>query len=307
MKVLVLSTSTSETHKYADAIRALGHQVLRLEYDRPGHSESAMYERVRDFAPVLIVYVGQRWGAQPSISMLAQMHNNIAPMVHICSDAADPPWWDLLNAYHYGGAFPPQVALDGSHKWPISQTQMTALTPVDPTDFPYGTRPHTERGVPCGYAGNAGGGAGSARTDLLTRLLEKRVLDIRIRSDLPHTYEAYCDYLSRCRISLNTAWTGTESAMHVKGRILESGLAGCCVLETKGSPTADWFEPGIDYFEYENADHAAALIDRLSADPILTQTIGSNLRKKVLLSHTPDKFWQRIIDKVMKHDDARVS
>lgn len=299
MKSLFLLTSSSEVLKYVDTLRNLNlGEVGHLVYDHPGASDAVLYAKVKEFAPDLVVYIGARWGQQPAIATLARITEKIAPHVHICSDAADIPWHDLLREYHNAGAFTLQVAIDGSLKWPLAGTQMTALTPVDAGPYPVSPRPHAERTIICGYGGNQGGGGASKRTQILTALLTERVLDLRIRSALPFTYEAYASYLAGLRISLNTAFTGTEMAMHVKGRVLESALAGACLLETKGSPTAHWFRPGLDYLEYDSPQEAAQIIRHLSNEPEATQAMALSLRARVLAEHTPAKFWARIFERI---------
>src|SRR5467141_221127 len=69
MKSLVLSTSSNETDKYSDGLKRFG-EVLRLTYDQLGHSESLMMSKAKEYAPDFIVYIGSRWGQQPSIAAL---------------------------------------------------------------------------------------------------------------------------------------------------------------------------------------------------------------------------------------------
>jgi len=297
MRSLFLVTGTNEVLKYMDSLANLKYGPCEaMPYDAPGLGDEILYGRVKEWNPDLIVYIGSRWGKQPSISTLARMNTNIAPSVHICSDAADPPWHDLIREYHTCGAFSVQVAIDGSHKWPTADSNMTALTPVDPALFPKTLLPHSERTIECGYAGNAGGGPASKRTVLLGELLRHRVLDLRIRSNLPYTYEAFCVYLTKLRMSLNIAFTGTESTMHVKGRVLESALAGAMLLETKGSPTSYWFRPGVDYLEYGSVAEALDLIQHI--DTAASQAVADSLRRRVLSEHSPEAFWQRIFERI---------
>lgn len=301
MKSLVLSTSTNETTKYSDSLKPFG-EVKLLAYDQLGHSEPMMMARAKEFGPDMIVYIGSRWGMMPSQAALARLNSSVAPMVHICSDAADPPWWSLLQEYHYAGCFTLQVAIDGSRKWPLSDSQMTALTPVDPSTFASFPIPHVDRSIACGFAGNQGSGNGSKRTGMLSALLSVnpvgRFIDVRARTNLPYTYESYCDYLCKCRMSLNIAWSGTEATCQVKGRVVESGLAGACLLETKGAPTSDWFRPGLDYLEYEDQFEAERIIRQLQNEPEATQAIGESLRARVLAEHSPAKFWGRIFERI---------
>lgn len=298
LKSLFLITGTSEVPKYADSLRNLNlGEVGMLQYDLVDRSDQLLYSKIKEFAPEFIVYVGSVFGKQPSIAALAHITDKIAPMIHLCSDAADSPWHHLLREYHNAGAFSLQVAIDGSHKWPNSDRHMTALTPVDPALFPP-LRPHAERAVACGYAGNQGGGPQSLRTILLCEILEARCLDIRIRASLPFTYEPFCEYLSTLRMSLNIAYSGTEATTHVKGRVLETGLAGACLLETKGTPTSYWFRPGLDYLEYGSAKEAIEIIRKLTHEPEATQAMGESLRQRILREHSPLQFWTRIFERI---------
>jgi len=305
MKTLVLSTSTNETTKYSESILGLGlGEVVTLPYDIIDQSEQFLYGKIKDCAPDMIVYIGSRWGKQPSISTLCKINWKIAPSVHICSDAADPPWHDLLRSYHDKGAFSLQVAIDGSRNWPGASSGLTLLTPVEFDNFPEIPQPHQARGTVCGFAGNAGSGDLSERTKLLSALLKERLLALRIRSSLPYTYDSYCDYLSACRMSLNIAYSGTEQVFQVKGRVVETGLACACLLETAGAPTSEWFRPGIDYLEYKDAEHAARIIRRLENEPVETEAIALNLHKRIKMEHSPRQFWNAIFSKIGMREAA---
>ncbi len=297
MRALFLVTGTNEVLKYAESLGGLGHQIRILRYDLPGLSDETLSGRVKEENPDLIVYIGSRWGQQPSAAALASINAHVAPMVHICSDAADTPWHDALRNYHQQSSFAVQVAIDGSHKWPTSAQNLTLLTPVDPKMFGE-PAPHAQRSIICGYAGNPGAGVGN-RTKMLSELLALKVIDqLHIRSNLPHTNEMYNRVLGLCRMSVSIAWTGTEAATHVKGRVLESALAGALLLETKGSPTSYWFRPGLDYLEYETADDALDIVRRLERDPEATQAMALSLRERVMREHSPSKFWHRILDRI---------
>lgn len=302
MKALFLTTGTNEVLKYVDSLANLpSWETRNLRYDELGHSEQLMLSRAKEYAPDLIVYIGSRWGMVPSTAALAHLNHHLAPSVHVCSDAADPPWHDMLLDYHYKGCFALQVSIDGSHKWPLADSGLTALTPVDPSTFST-PKPHAERSVVVGYAGNPGSGNGSKRTGMLSALLAMppvgRMIDLRIRSNLPYTYESYCDYLGKCRMSLNIAWSGTEATCQVKGRVVESGLAGACLLETAGAPTNTWFTPGIEYLEYRDQFEAEQIIRRLENEPAETQAIGEALRRRILAEHTPTHFWNAIFKRI---------
>lgn len=297
MKVAFLSSSTNETTKYAQGLGKLPGVALELlRYDVEGSNDDSIFQRTKEAQPDLIVYVGSRWGAQLSTHALARLNFEVAPTVHFCSDAADPPWWDLLRTYHAAGAFALQVAIDGNHQWPLAASQMTALTPVDPIYF-RASNGHAGREHACGYAGNPGA-EGSPRRAIVSDLAMLHAIRVRLRDAEAESYQGYCDFLLNSRMSLNVSLTGTGAAQHVKGRVVESGLAGCLLLEPAGSPAAEWFTPGVDYLEYRSGQEAYDIIKAHEDRREETQAFGERLRAKVLAEHTPERFWSRIFDRV---------
>lgn len=298
MKAVFLSTSSGETTKYAESLTdILGAEPGIVRYDHPEATDASVYSEVKAAKPDFIVYIGSRWGKQPSTSTLCQINGSVAPMVHLCSDAADPPWHDLLREYHNQGAFAVQVAIDGNDNWPGADAGLTLLTPIAASHFLAYPMTHSVRRISCGYAGN-GGGDGSKRRQILFALMMKNLLTIRQRDDTEGSYEQYCDFLSVSRLVLNIPFSGTEAVMQVKGRVVEAGLAGACLLECRGSPTAKWFRPGVDYLEYSSIGEAEALIDRLSKQPEETEKLGDNLRARVLAEHLPVAFWGNVLKRI---------
>ena len=298
MRSLFLSTSTQETDKYEESLACLNlGPTEMIRYDQPDYTAAQLYADVKAWKPDMVVYIGTRWGVQPAIVTLCNITSKIAPMVHLCSDAADPPWFDLLTEYHYAGAFALQVAIDGNRQWPLADSQMTLLTPINPAHFPMRMKPHAERSILCGYAGNGGSG-GSFRRELLTEVMLRNLLRVRLRDDAPGSYDEYCAFMSDCRITLDIPYSGTQAAKQIKGRVIEAGLAGSCLLELGGAPISEWFTPGVDYVEYGSAEDAVKIIRELQNDPERTQAIAANLRAKVLAEHSPQKFWGKIMDRI---------
>jgi len=299
VKILFLSTSSNETTKYAESLGCLNPEsVAIIRYDDENYVDSLVIAKAKEYAPDFIVYIGSRWGAQITILTLAKLNTEIAPTVHICSDAADPPWHDLLMEYHYAGAFALQVAIDGNKQWPLHGTSagMTALTPVDPSRF-NGFKPHSDRSIACGYAGNPGS-EGSVRRHILSELVFHHAIDVRLRAEGPDSYGKMCAYMQDCRISINLSHTGTQAAKQVKGRVVEAALAGSCLLELAGSPTCDWFSLNADFLQYEGPGDAIETIKHYSTRPEETEAMGRRLREKVLAEHTPLKFWSKICERI---------
>ena len=299
MKIVFLTTSSGETEKYAESLACVnGSKVSLLRYDGPEVTDETLYGAVRDLKPAMVVYIGTRWGPQPSILFLAKLNDKVAPTVHICSDAADPPWHDLLADYHKAGAFALQVAIDGNPRWPLAETArgMTLLTPINASHFGE-MRPHALRHHVCGYAGNAGA-EGSVRRDILMHMMMRNLVRMRMREGGNETYADMCEFMKQCRMTLNISYTGTQAAKHVKGRVLEAGLAGSCLLEVADTPTSAWFKPGVDYLPYNTVDELMQIVNRLAVEPEETQAIGARLRTRVLTEHSPAVFWRKIMERV---------
>ena len=153
------------------------------------------------------------------------------------------------------------------------------------------------RPIACSYAGNKGSEGGGRRL-ILTELMFENLLNIRVRAGGLDGYDSYCEHLMRSRMTLNVPLSGTEQAMHVKGRVVEAGLAGAALLEFGGSPTRNWFRPGMDYMEYATIEDAKALIREFSKKPEVTQAMGDSLRARVLAEHSPAVFWGKIMYRI---------
>ena len=299
LKTLFLSTSSNETTKYLESLACLNLGPCEmLRYDAPNETDESVYAKAKEYAPDLVVYIGGCFGKQPATATLARINSKIAPMVHICSDAADAPWWPLLREYHLAGAFAVQVAIDGNANWPGAEVGMTLLTPIDPEHFNGSVKPHAERDYVCGWAGNAGSEGGRRRA-ILTELMLRNLLRVRMRNEETDSYNGMCAFLGNCRMSLNIPYSGTEQAMQVKGRVIETGLAAGVLLEVRGSPTAQWFTPGVDYLEYSSMDELIEAIKVYELQlPEWGEEMGKRFQARVLAEHHPRVFWSKILRRI---------
>lgn len=322
MKALFVTSATNETIKYGESFACLpGNEILAVRYTNrkprkggvveKGLLDAEVYQAAVDYQPDFIVYIGSRWGEIVAIETLQALNRNVAPTVHLCSDAADHPWHDLLEEYAAKGCFALQVAIDGNRAWPLEgRGGLTALTPFDPSRFGE-PRPHAARPIVFGYGGNMGGknaaeGAPPERVSKRRKILDACIaggLKIRVREDegtsqFTASYQAFADFLGQCRITIDIPFSGTEQHMQVKGRVVEAGMCGCALLEHRGAPAKDWFTAGVDYLEYDSAAHALELVQRLARDPEASQAMAWRLRARVLGEHGPDKFWGRILERI---------
>ncbi len=284
MRAIVLTTSTPDTEKLISSFTALHPATEVIRYDVPGVDVARIAEERR---PDFIVYIGairqfhNQW--VPDAETLARA-NRAAPMVHICSDAADPPWWPVLEEYHAAKSFRLQVSIDGCHDSPMARLGMVALTPVDPSWFP--ETPWHHRIHPCGFAGGVGHRAALLET------LERAGLLERLPPGSQTRYDHMCAFYSLCRLVVNDARTGTGERRHVKGRFVEAALAGAVPIEPHDSPASDWFKPGIDYLVWRDPEDAARHIREQHPG---NQRMARRLRAQMLERHAGPAFWKRVM------------
>lgn len=317
MKACFITTESNETHKHPESFACIeGNEVRHVVFSnkRTQHAlEGAaldyhVFSSTVRYRPDLIVYVGGCQGLMPSTEVLNKMNREVAPAVLLVSDAAHlgSKWPALIQKYDDAESFSLTVALDGVKKWEKNERHMTLLTPIDPKRFPDPPVPHLERTILFGFAGNK-----SRHRFEKVDAMEKFGLRVRGRTGETHetdadlktisdSYQGCCDFMAATRIAPNFAQSGYLEEMHVKGRVIEAGLAGCMLMEPKGSPTQDWFVPGADYLEYASMDEAREIVSYYGSRPQFTQEMGLSLRKKVLSEHRPERFWANVMRRLKK-------
>lgn len=298
MKVLVLTSGTNNTQPLYEPLRALGHTLRVVGYDKMPHAEHAHFASMADaFNPDWVLYIGAieaHHGAPvPSVEVLASVGAK-HPLVHLCCDGAEPYWWDQLERYYARGRFALQVNIDGVRTGPIGARGFTTLCPVDVTKWR--NVPWNRRKTFCGFSG---GLHGKDRAKNVIELSEGGHLTFKPRAD-HHEYELYKRFVEDCCVGFNSAWTGGNvGGMHVKFRAGgEIPAAGALVLENKGSPLADWFDDGKDFLTYETAPDAVAQLKWVKANMKAAREMAGAMRAKVARDHSPAVLWSQVMERL---------
>lgn len=262
-------------------------------------------KKAKDYKPDLIIYTSA-WEGDfvPKIETLGEL-NSIAPLIHFCFDGSDPPWHSQMFNFESRGVFRLTVNIDGNHNWPGGRrwegnwriNGLTLLTPCDPRSFHGVQVPFNERPYPIGYAGNAGGWI---RGWLVNQLQSRHghIFAYRPRSDHPQDYYHYTTFLRHAKVVISIPFTGSNATKHVKGRVVEAGWAGACLLEWRNEATRDWFIPRYEFEEYTSVDECLAMVEWLAKEPKRVEEMATNLRYKVENEHSPKAIWSQIFEKV---------
>lgn len=291
LKALFLTTGTPDTEKLVRSFTSHYPETKVVQYDLEGVELVKIAEETR---PDVTIYIGaigafHNGCSVPTTEVLCRI-NKIAPMIHICSDAADYPWWPLLEEYHAAGAFRLQVTIDGSYDNPIARFGRVALTPVDPILFI--NRPWAERNHKCGFAGGGG-----ARCDWILPLKNKGILTWFNESGYV-SYDQFCTYYSQCQLVVNDSRTGTGTKRHMKGRFVEASLAGAVLVESRDSPARQWFEPGVDFLEWESTGEIENHIVAADARRGENEGMSQRLRNKIVERHSAGPFWRETLGSI---------
>jgi hypothetical protein len=302
-----------------DFLKALQNRQAHIPRERCAMDDQMLME-AKIGKPDAIVYISA-WQEDyvPLNETLGEL-NSIAPLIHFLCDGADFPWWPQLKEFERRGTFSLTVNIDGSHYWPGGKdwpdvgvtarepdgsetllpkisNAMTLLTPVDVSKFPHTGVAYTERPYAIGYGGNNGG---HMRSVIVQRMQRVPGFAFKQRDVNPETYQGYADFLSHCRVSVNVPFTGTGLHRHVKGRVLETGFAGACLLEWENEATRAWFSPRNEFFEYNTIDGCADIAEWLSNHPRIAEETARALNERVVRDHHPCVFWSKVLGAVMK-------
>lgn len=252
MKALFITTMTNDTDSLVTAWDCWNSEPAdRIRFNHMGTGTDAeILKAARESRPDVIFYIGGCAGPGMPLEDTFRAIRKIAPSVNLCCDAADDPWHPVLNSYAVGECFDLQVALDGRVGAPVD---LVTITPVDPRPYE-GTS--GKRDLVCGFSGNFG--LRGKRWTVVGPLSDAGLVTVRKRITVG-AYDDHAGFLRRCRVVLNTSFSGSGRTHHVKGRVLEAAFAGAALLEPVESPTGAWF-PEATFYPYKDHADAARII-----------------------------------------------
>lgn len=299
MKAVFITTRTNDVDSVTGAWDYFNEPSGRVTFNHMKRvNDDRVLRETQALTPQIIFYIGSNnLEGSPSLGALKRLRS-IAPSVNICFDGGDDGWHDILKDYARAGCFDLQVTIDGRKDAPVDWVM---LAPVSPLLF---DAPASRRDIRCGFSGNLGltGPSHSVPVDprgrILAPLVASGLVTLRERNvaDGAVSYPEHVAFMRQCRIIINTSFTGSGVTHHLKQRVIESGFAGCALLESEGSPIADWFPEG-SYFIYRDAAEAEHLIRTLS-DEVIEQSAW--MREAHTRQHyNPQKLFGDVVTRAM--------
>ena len=178
-----------------------------------------------------------------------------------------------------------QVGIDGPSDAPVD---LSTLTPVDTRSFDI----EVDKDIRFGFSGSVGNWNG--RSEIVKSLSWFGGLEVLHRQNA--TYPEHARFMKRCRMILNISLTGSGHRNHIKGRVLESGWAGCSLLESEGSPIGDWFPPDC-YMIYRNPKEAADIVRDI--DDATIDRMARRLSEEVRTRYHPKMIYTEMLKRAM--------
>src|SRR3990172_6192963 len=286
MKALFLTTQTGDCLNHVRAWESHFGPAAHVMFNHEGlRNDHLLIEGARQAKPDVIFYIGAMKGLGNPRAETYQELRRIAPMVNFCSDAADRPWHPVLATYALLRCFDLQVSIDGAVESPVD---FTTLTPVDPRPF----EGEIVKDIRFGFSGSVGRWNG--RSEIIRALEWFGGLQILDRSG--HSYQEHAHFMKRIKMVFNVSLTGSGARHHIKGRVLEAGWAGCAILESEGSPIANWF-PSDCYMIYRDPKEAADIVRDL--DDATIERLAKRLSEEVRNRFHPKIIYTDMMKRAM--------
>ena len=285
LRALFFTTTSNECVNHALSWADVGELIHKtFGHGALINNDWQLLEYIQEHKPDVVFYIGACSGSGvPRPSTLIQARGMV-PLISIVSDAGDAPWHPVMKAYRRRGCFDVQVAIDGVKGSPAD---LVTLTPVSHKLF----AGQVTKDVRCGFSGTLGN---DVRTQIVRSLEWFADLQVRNRTKTDG-YPEHIAFLKRCQMTLNVSFNGSSTGHHIKGRVIEAGLAECCLLEHVDSPIADWF-PSDCYISYRTPKDAAQTILRLGDATI--QETAARLHHEVTTRFTPEIIYRSILSRV---------
>lgn len=309
-KILYLRTNSFQCEPHVGSIVQFAEQSKEYEVIVKDYFvadvDNQVTEWVAHYQPDYLVWLGVCGSVyQPTPTRFWIFRKSGVKTIMLCPEASHPDWDKVIKEFHEHDSFDLIVNLDGNEKWDKRDKGFTTLAIFDQRPYRKPQLPLKDRPIDVGFCGGVGF-TGTMRQRLVDHF--KKVSSLKFE-ELPfkfswqggESYQEYADFMMSCKIIINPAHSSNENVLHVKGRVIETGLAGCMLLEQNGSPINEWFSGEVCYFfeTPQTAENVARyILSELRIGSDYAHPYPVNLQKQVLEKYSPDKLWSAIFNKL---------
>lgn len=240
-----------------------------------------------------VIWLGVCGGPyEPCPGTFRTLRNHGIKTIALIPEASHPDWDRLIQRFHGADSFDLIVNLDGNKNWNDRGKGLTTLAIFD--QRPYENVGTISRVHDVGFCGGSGG-PGTMRERLISHLKHVGLLTEFPFNETRGTYQSYADFMMSCKIIVNAAGSAGDRSKHVKGRVIEAGLAGCCLLEEAGSPIHEWFSYNC-FFTYDSPEDCEKQIRvLLNYHPDGITRRAEALSREVRTKYSPRVLWDQVL------------
>ncbi len=296
----------------ASGLGAMHYQVYR----RCALNDDAFLKQLEDINPAAIFYGADIVGDWAPTNVMYGRMRSIAPLISILPDGGDPNWVGTCREIRDDKRFDLVVSIDGVHSDVVDHV---TLTPVDRRLY---SSPPQYRKIRCGFSGSWLTPINPAkiprgdirrqhpRTDIWNALKGCEAAVVQKHS-LQRSVYAYAQFMMQCKIAVNMSWAQVPKVVfgkrgrpkrilwdanhQLKGRVLDAAWAGCCLLESKGSPIGNWF-PDEAFYLYSSPEELLHLVHVLSDNNI--SSAAQKLNAHAQTHYHPRRIYADILKRV---------
>lgn len=299
MRLLYLRTNTMQCEPHIASVLELGVEVIVFDYFVQ-HAHAKILNIFNAIKPTHVIVLGGATDHLQAATLIELKRS--AKVIYLCPEASHPDWKAHLDKLSVGIDL--IVNLDGNYDWDPERKHHTTLAIYGTKAYGGSMQPGSwkDRPVDVGFCGGLGS-LNSSRKRLIDYLIKEDRLTIFPFIETNGTYQQYADFMRSCKIIVNAAGSSDDRSKHVKGRVLEAGLAICCLLEEEGSPINQWFKDG-SYYTFSSPEDCKEKIDYLLSIKAKSWHEDSpfkralSLCKEVYTTYSPKKMWKEIFEKV---------
>lgn len=296
MRILYLRTNSFQCDPHVGSILQYAEGHPGIEVVVKDYFVSDVDNQITEWAahhqPNVIIWLGVCGSVnQPRPLTFWLLRKSGIKTIMLCPEASHPDWDAVIETFRTQESFDLIVNLDGK-AFPYG---MTTLAIYDQRPYAKAPIPWAERKYDVGFCGGVGF-IGTMRQKLISHF---RNVKSCIFMEFPFTercgtYQDYADFMMNCRVIINSAGSSGDKSKHVKGRVIEAGLAGCALVEEEGSPIDEWFSQGT-YELFSHPVQAEMLVLDLLANPERAQVQATKLFLEVREKYSPQKIWAQVL------------
>jgi hypothetical protein len=115
----------------------------------------------------------------------------------------------------------------------------------------------------------------------------------------PLPVEAYATILQRSKISLSfPAYRGVPQLVQAKGRIFETTLCGALLVDPANPQTRCWFEPGVEYVDYDSHQSLVEKVRYYLAHDAERNAIAAAGCLRASTQYSAVNFWRKVFNQL---------